>query len=297
MGRWTDLAVWRGPTVNCGDGDQFADEPGDRLLEHRGLVVHIAEGSYEGTIAWQRNPDANVSSHFVVGLDGAIAQMVDTDIRAWTQAAGNSRWISVENAGHTPAPLAAAQVEANARLLARAHHVYGVPLQLAVNPDGRGLGHHSMGCNWPGGAWGHCDCPGPAIIAQKPAILARARELSIVEGTDMVTDDDVRRIAQAVWELYRAPAGPGGGTYNMQDHVLATEFRVAEVGAQVKALSAEAKRLGDLVEAGGGSADVAAVLAGVDTRLAALRAAIDGDTRDTVADGLEGGAAKVRPAA
>jgi hypothetical protein len=217
MGRWSDLAQWRGPTVNQSGA----------MVEQRGLVVHIAEGTYEGTIAWQKNPDSNVSSHFIVGIDGAIAQMVDTDRTAWTQRAGNGHWLSVENAGHTPNPLTAAQIEANAQLLARAHREYGVPLQLAENPDGKGLGHHSMGCNWPGGAWGHCDCPGPAIIAQKPAILARA--IAITEGDDMALSE---RDAQAlIWRveaiLHNRPTVADGPTKGERNEL---HDRLAELG-------------------------------------------------------------------
>lgn len=166
MAHWS-IAQWRGPTVNQGPA----------MSEWRGLVVHIAEGSYEGTISWQKNPDANVSSHFVVDYDGKIAQVVDDATTAWTQRAGNGHWLSVENAGFTPHPLTPAQVEANARLLAYGHKTRGWPLQIALDPNGYGLGHHSMGCNWPSGAWGHCDCPGPNIIAQKPAIVARAQQI------------------------------------------------------------------------------------------------------------------------
>lgn len=199
MARWSDLATWRGPTPNCGDGDQYPNEGDDRMREQRGLVIHIAEGYFEGTIAYQKNPDANVSSHFVLsngakgqGYDGELAQIVDTDITAWTQRAGNGHWLSVECAGFTPNPLTTAQCESVAKLLARAHTEYGVPLQLATNPDGRGLGHHSMGCNWPAGAWGHCDCPGPAIIAQKPAILARAIEIVNGDDVDAYESDAIR---------------------------------------------------------------------------------------------------------
>lgn len=188
MGIWSDLAVWRGPTENCGDGDGNTGESADRMSEQRGLVVHIAEGYFEGTISWQLNPSSNVSSHFIVGRNGSIAQMVDTDVKAWTQSAGNGKWLSVENEGFTPNPLTPQQIEANAQLFARGHLAYGYPLQLAYNPDGRGLGHHSMGCNWPGGAWGHCDCPGDAIIAQKQQILDRARQ--IVNGDEMGLAED-----------------------------------------------------------------------------------------------------------
>lgn len=183
MSHWTDIATWRGPTVNEGDGDGRL-EPTDQLAEHRGVIIHIAEGTFEGTIAWQRNPTARVSSHFVVAKDGRIAQMVDTDIRAWTQRDGNSSWLSIENEGRLPAALTAAQVEANARILACAHLVHGVPLQLATTPTGRGLGHHSMGAE-NGYNWGHSQCPGPAIKAQKPAIVARALQLINGEDDDM----------------------------------------------------------------------------------------------------------------
>jgi len=188
MALWRDLASWRGPTANQGGA----------MVEHRGLVIHIAEGYYEGTISYQRNPAVDVSSHFVVsdgakgqGADGAIAQVVDTDVTAWTQRAGNGHWLSAEFAGFTPQPLTSAQVESCARLLAKAHRVYGVPLQVATSPDGRGLGHHSMGSH-PGfpDDWGHSDCPGPAIIAQKPAIVARAQQI-IIDGGNMTIIDMV----------------------------------------------------------------------------------------------------------
>lgn len=174
MARWTDLAEWRGPSPN----------KGGKMTQQRGAVVHIAEGYYEGTIAWQKNPDSNVSSHFIVARDGRIAQMVDTAETAWTQSAGNGKWLSIENEGFTPnsihyingwETLTPRQIEANARLFARGHKEYGYPLQLAYDPNGYGLGHHSMGCNWPAGAWGHCDCPGDPIIAQKQQILDHAK--------------------------------------------------------------------------------------------------------------------------
>ena len=163
MGLWSDIATWRGPTANVGGS----------MREQRGLVVHIAEGTFEGTISWCRNPDSDVSAHFVVAADGRIAQVVNTDVTAWTQRDGNGHWVSVEFEGHTPNPLAAAQLEACARLFVKGHQVYGWPLQLATSPTGRGLGHHSMGAE-NGANWGHSECPGPAVKAQKPAILARA---------------------------------------------------------------------------------------------------------------------------
>ena len=189
MGRWSDLAEWRGPTVN----------EGPAMVEQRGLIVHIAQGFYEGTISYQKNPTASVSSTFVLagprdiqygGRDGKLAQVVDTDISCWTQRAGNGHWLAVECSGFAPGDaLSAAQIESIAQLFARGHREYGWPLQIAHDPNGRGLGHHSMGstegdCDWSGANWGHCDCPGDKIIAQKPAIVQRAIE--IVNGASDV---------------------------------------------------------------------------------------------------------------
>jgi len=177
MSRWSDLAKWR-PTTHHGG----------RMNEHRGVVLHIAEGFYEGTIAWQHG-DNGVSSHFVIGREhGESAQLVDTDVTAWTQREGNGEWLSVEFAGFTPShplhrkhpgweKLSEWQLDQAARLLVKAHAQYHVPLQIASSAGGRGLGHHSMG----GASWGHRDCPGPAIIGQKGEILRRARALAGVK--------------------------------------------------------------------------------------------------------------------
>jgi hypothetical protein len=154
-------------------------------------VLHIAEGYFEGTIAWQKNPAARVSSHFVIAKDGRTAQIVDTDIRAWAQRSGNPSWLSVENEGFVPNELTAQQIEANARLLVRANQIYGIPLQIATSPSGRGLGHHSMGAE-NRVDWGHSQCPGRAIIAQKPEIVARALEIAN-PGSVPVPDLHARR--------------------------------------------------------------------------------------------------------
>lgn len=173
MSRWSE-AVWRPSTAH-----------GGTMTQHRGLVLHIADGYYEGTLSWQHNPKNKVSSHFVVGRgSGQLAQVVDTDVASWAQRAGNTSWLSSENEGfsvgsqyHPAHPgwekLTDWQILANARLLLHAHHQYGVPLQLANNPAERGLGHHSMGR-----AWGHQSCPGAPIIAQKAAIVALAKKLN-----------------------------------------------------------------------------------------------------------------------
>lgn len=203
MGHWTDLpAVWHQAADNFGDGDYVPNEPADRMAAVNGIALHIAQGSGAGTVSWCANPSSDVGPHFVVDESGNITQMVDTDDYSWCQAAGNRYWLSVENAGWSGNPLTAGQIEANARILARAHQVYGVPLQATDSTSGRGLGWHGMG----GADWGgHYDCPGEPIKAQRGAIIARAQQ--IIDGggsTTMseLTGYDRRALDSILYMLY-----------------------------------------------------------------------------------------------
>lgn len=140
----------------------------------RGMVLHTAVGSYEGTISWCNNPASNVSCYFVCSKDGRIAQLVDLNNRAWTQAAGNVDWIGVEFEGYGDhgEALTDAQLTSAATILAWLHQTYNVPLQTTDDPrNGRGLIYHGAG----GAGWGgHYGCPGPQIVAQRGEIIKRA---------------------------------------------------------------------------------------------------------------------------
>lgn len=170
---------------------------GGAMDDCRGVVLHIAEGSYRGTISWQLNPDQRYAngdsvttcSTWIVGrAEGEWAQMVDTTKIAWCQRSGSRTWLSIELAGHAPAAPSAWQIEACAQLLAWAHREHNVPLAVADHPGERGLGHHSMDREAMGEEWGHDSCPGTGVIAAKAAIVKRAQ--AIVAGED----DEVGKI-------------------------------------------------------------------------------------------------------
>ena len=165
MGIWTEQAQWVGPTPNVSGP----------MSQQRGMVLHVMQGSLVGSIAWGKNPASQVSFHFGTSKAGACQQLVDTDVTAWTQGGGNGSWVSVENEDFSGNPLNAAQLENVAQLYARGVREYSWPYTLADSPTGRGLGYHAMG----GAAWGgHFDCPGAPIIAQRQAILDRARKIN-----------------------------------------------------------------------------------------------------------------------
>jgi hypothetical protein len=249
MTLWPDIGPYVGPTPNCNAGG---------MVEHRGLVLHIASGFYEGTISWQSHSHGanSTSSHFIVARDGRCVQMVDTADAAWAERAGNAHWLSVELEGFAPEDSLHAthqgwetatpqQVEVCARILAKMHAVYGVPLQLASSPSGQGLGHHSMGAE-SGVDWGHSLCPGVAIKAQKPAILARA--IAIAAGTTTTTQETFMALTDEqqhdlwVWVASLVdPNTPKGGRPDDRFHFPPA---LVELNAKVDALAAKLDALG-----------------------------------------------------
>lgn len=140
-----------------------------------GLVVHIMDGTLEGSQSWFDNPASEASSHFGTGKDGELRQWVDTADRAWAQAAGNRTYLSIENEGRGGDSLTDKQIETNAHAFAWVGKTYGVPLKLATKVGDKGLAYHALG----GAAWGgHTSCPGSKIIAQLPKIVARAKVIN-----------------------------------------------------------------------------------------------------------------------
>lgn len=72
-------------------------------FEH--VVVHTMQGSYNGTKSWFKNPDAQVSAHYVMrSVDGEVTQMVLDKDRAWHVGSSNSTSIGIEHEGFVDDP-------------------------------------------------------------------------------------------------------------------------------------------------------------------------------------------------
>ena len=137
------------------------------MSAHQGLVLHVQVGNGDcyGEFA---NPANQASSTWWVSKAGELVQYVDSDVMAWTEAAGNGTWDSVETEGETTEPLTNAQVLTLARLYVWGHQAYGWPLKNAETPMDTGFGWHGMG----GLAWGgHYGCPGDLRKAQRTGVL------------------------------------------------------------------------------------------------------------------------------
>ena len=70
------------------------------------IVIHTVQGSYSSCIAWFQNPDANVSTQYVVrSSDGQITQMVLEENKAWHVGSENPYTIGYEHEGYVDDPI------------------------------------------------------------------------------------------------------------------------------------------------------------------------------------------------
>lgn len=104
------------------------------------VVIHLADGTLEGTAAWFANPVAGVSAHYTVGTAGRVLQHVGEADTAWHAGdwATNLESVGVEHEGRHPeggdwVP-SRVQLEASARLVAEvcARHAVTPSLETIV---------------------------------------------------------------------------------------------------------------------------------------------------------------------
>lgn len=172
-----------------------------RMLSFDVVCIHTMVGSLNGTESmFMQNAYTGTESHFGTGGDGEIRQWVDTAYSADANYQGSRYVISIENADHGPEfsswntrgdnvpAFTAAQIEANAQIIAWANKIHGIPIKLIANtrPGQRGVGYHAQGV--PGNglvsggrSWSKSRgkvCPGRRRIAQIPQIIERAKQIA-----------------------------------------------------------------------------------------------------------------------
>lgn len=55
------------------------------------IVLHVAEGTFKGTVSWCCNPNSGVSCHFVTGKNGEREQLVDLDMASWCNGTSTTK--------------------------------------------------------------------------------------------------------------------------------------------------------------------------------------------------------------
>ena len=239
-----------------------------RMTGHDIVCLHTMVGYLSSTDAYFRTANGagyqGTESHFGVGgrwgkdgtlgLDGTVWQWQDIAYQADANLDGNPTTISIETADNAARPIkpwTPLQCEAIAQILAwlcsrEAHaecpsswtcHREGIPLAVIpdTKPGRRGIGYHRQGCDpwrvnggvkWSGSSGK--DCPTEARIAQIPAVIARAIE--ITQGDDMTAEQaaQLQDIHDRQIPLVHA----------------ALQATLASVGAQVATLAAAVQAVG-----------------------------------------------------
>jgi N-acetyl-anhydromuramyl-L-alanine amidase AmpD len=125
------------------------------------IVIHVAEGSYSGTISWLENCGAQASAHYVVSSKGGTAQCVRDEDIAWHAGwwATNTHSIGIEHAGYIDNPdwFTRDMYHTSARLAAWCCKKYKIPI------DRKHIIGHSQvpGCSGSGGGVNCHTDPGP----------------------------------------------------------------------------------------------------------------------------------------
>jgi N-acetyl-anhydromuramyl-L-alanine amidase AmpD len=119
-----------------------------------GVVLHVNDGTFNGTISWFSGGSRGVGAHFEIG-NGEAWQLVDIRAKCWHAVEANGHTIGIEHAGFGRS---------------RAEWIHGNELDLSANrvawilhayrlgPPRR---HHNIFYHSDGGAsWGGHACPG-----------------------------------------------------------------------------------------------------------------------------------------
>jgi N-acetylmuramoyl-L-alanine amidase len=119
-------------------GDYWVGTTNFNLRKPNYVVIHYtAQDSTEQTLNTFTEPATSVSSHYVIGGDGKVYQMLNDYFRAWHGGAGkwgnttdlNSGSIGIELDNNGTEPFDEAQIQSLLRVLARLKKAYSIPAE------------------------------------------------------------------------------------------------------------------------------------------------------------------------
>ncbi|CAM5386249.1 N-acetylmuramoyl-L-alanine amidase [Streptomyces pilosus] len=130
-----------------------ADRPDDYGVDM--VIVHVTQGSFDSAVRAFQDPGHKASTHYIVGQDGRITQMIrELDV---AYHAGNrdynERSIGIEHEGFVdrPGDLTDEMYEASARLTARICARYDIPVDrehILGHVEVPGTDHTDPGPHW-----------------------------------------------------------------------------------------------------------------------------------------------------
>ncbi len=181
------------------------------------VVIHTTQGSYAGTISWFKNPDANVSSHYVVrSSDGQITQMVDDSDVAWHDACFNTNSIGIEHEGFVADPgrwYTEAMYTQSARLTAWLCDQYGIPKDRA-HIQGHGETADCSDHTDPGSGWNwtrYMDLVRgggqPTAPAYQASLVGKSDLPVLAPGEEAVAWVEYKNDGSATWDINNTRLG------------------------------------------------------------------------------------------
>ncbi len=131
-----------------------------RVAQIDKIVIHVAQGSYSGTVNWFQNRTANASAHYVVSKGGQVAQCVRNEDIAWHAGWWRTNRVSIgiEHEGYIGNPnwFTASMYRSSARLSAYLCRRFNIPVTRH-----QVIGHKQVpGCSGSGGGVGCHTDPG-----------------------------------------------------------------------------------------------------------------------------------------
>lgn len=118
------------------------------------VVIHVAQGSYAGTISWFQNPASQVSAHYVVrSSDGQITQTVRDKDTGWHAKTANASSLGIEHEGFIDDAswFTDSMYRSSAALTAYLCNRYGIPKDrshIIGHSEAPGNDHTDPGVNW-----------------------------------------------------------------------------------------------------------------------------------------------------
>ncbi len=159
------------------------------MRPHLVVLHYTAMESAEAALERLCDPAYEVSSHYLIGADGQLWQLVAEEMRAWHAGAGewagqgdiNSRSIGIELDNRGDHPFSEPQVACLERLLPEIMARWG------IRPEGL-IGHSDM-------APGRKQDPGPRFDWQRLAKRGLARPAGVARAATAVTPQTFREAA------------------------------------------------------------------------------------------------------
>jgi hypothetical protein len=140
-----------------------------------GIVMHYTEGMIDmkNLVTTWLTKSPMPPSHLCITSTGKVGYFVSLDY-ADRATENTNKHISIEFQAAKNSDITDAQIHTASLIYAFLHNVYDMPFAEASSRGEKGLSHHAVFVD-ASNPDGHATCPGPAIIARKPAIIARAK--------------------------------------------------------------------------------------------------------------------------